>query len=338
MSVVGQHNLDNIFDTLLANIQLIIDELHGGETNRQPDEHFKLDDFWIKMGQVFRSVSKEATKLSLLFSKPPIPSVEETQSMLSSLEMNAVALLSVFYSLPKHRGIVLRNSTKHAVGNIVETVKVLVTKIKNSKYEFSESELQSTGSVWEVCDLFDDLPMNNKAAVIIKMNEVKDLVKDAMTELEEAETADSHGDDWQGFEDLVGPDSSNEDTWSEKDKDVLLACIGLLKVTRSCLKKVTATLKKNGQWEEDQHVAQLDDIADICEKISPCVDELAEALYPPLTHENVTKKIEQLTSVLRNLLERTKSSHICSEEDRTWIDFLFNAIDHNLDKINGAIK
>ncbi|XP_071958039.1 cyclin-D1-binding protein 1 homolog isoform X2 [Antedon mediterranea] len=337
MAEMLQCNMDNVFDTVLGNLQLILDELHGGETRRQIGEHFKLEDFWIKIGQVFKSISKEATKLSVLFSKPPVPTVEECQSMLNSLEMNAVALISVFYGLPKNRGIVLRKSTKQAVVNIVEAVQLLVSKIKTNQYQSSESQLQSTGSVWEVCDLFDSLPKNNKTAVLIKINQVKDLVKDAVLELEEAVVSDSQGDDWQGFEDL-GLDNSNENyTWSEKDKDVLLSCIGLLKVTRTCLKKVTLALKENAQWEEEHHVAQLDDIADICLTVSPAVDELAESLYPPMKYENVTIRTDHLAGISRNLLDRTKSSHICTEGDMSWIEFLYKAIDHNLEKISGCI-
>lgn len=59
----------------------------------------------IIAGDVFKAVSHEATKLSLAYSKPPVPSNEECESLLASVEKTVLALLHVYSNLPKSAGI-----------------------------------------------------------------------------------------------------------------------------------------------------------------------------------------------------------------------------------------
>jgi hypothetical protein len=63
----------------------------------------------INAGDVFKAVSHEATKLSLAYSKPPVPSNEECESLLASVEKTILALLHVYSNLPKCAGN-LKNS------------------------------------------------------------------------------------------------------------------------------------------------------------------------------------------------------------------------------------
>ena len=49
----------------------------------------------------------------------------------------------------------------------------------------SDSQLRSTGNVWERCDVFKTLPRNNQDAVLVGMRATGGLVKDALEEIEE---------------------------------------------------------------------------------------------------------------------------------------------------------
>lgn len=53
---------------------------------------------------MFKAVSHEATKLSLLYSKPPRPSNTECESLIKSVEKSVLALLHVYSNLPKAAG------------------------------------------------------------------------------------------------------------------------------------------------------------------------------------------------------------------------------------------
>ena len=91
-----------------------------------------------------------------------------------------------------------------------------------------------------------------------------------------------------------GDGSSNEDAWSEADKDFIAPCIGLVKMTKICLKKLTAAVKKNGQCDTERNTCQLDDLVEHVEKVQPAVDDLICGLYPPLRHQDVKNKVSPL--------------------------------------------
>lgn len=62
----------------------------------------------------------------------------------------------------------------------------------------------------------------------------------------------------------------NQDTyWSEADRRLIAPCLGLMKASKACLKKVLGALKTHGKVETADQVAQLDDLADITQEVSP---------------------------------------------------------------------
>lgn len=62
----------------------------------------------------------------------------------------------------------------------------------------------------------------------------------------------------------------NRDTyWSEDDRKLLSSCMGLMKASKACLKKVLGVVKAYGKVDSPEQIAQLDDLADIANEISP---------------------------------------------------------------------
>ena len=83
----------------------------------------------------------------------------------------------------------------------------------------------------------------------------------------------------------------NQDTWSAADRELLAPSIGLLKATKSCLKKIRGAVKKTGSCKGEATVSQLDDIADKVQVVSPAVDDLVASLYAPMKHEVVRQTV-----------------------------------------------
>ena len=79
--------------------------------------------------------------------------------------------------------------------------------------------------------------------------------------------------------------------WTEKDKELLAPCQGLLKASKACLKRVTTAVKTKGKSECGESVAQLDDIGAKATSISPLVDEVVTSLYPPVTQCAVRQNV-----------------------------------------------
>ncbi|XP_033625934.1 cyclin-D1-binding protein 1 homolog [Asterias rubens] len=332
---MASSQLDNIFETFLENLDLVVSKLKEEDSPRPTSSDFSLEEFWKKLGAVFESVSAEATKLALWFSKPPLPKPTECQSLIASVEMSAIALVSVFYGLPKEKGLTLRKGTRQTVIGAIEGIRSLAHQIKQDHYQSSDSQLRSTGNVWERCDVFKTLPRNNQDAVLVGMRATGGLVKDALEEIEELQAMDGESQGgWEDLDRISGePSSDSQESWNPQDKALLPPCTGLVKASRSCIKKVSSTLKANGQWEEAESIAQLDDLGEISQRISPAVDEMVMCLYPPIRHADVRQNANKLAEVLLQLLSRAKTSHITKDEDSTWLTFLSKAVDHNLEKI-----
>ncbi|XP_051887514.1 LOW QUALITY PROTEIN: cyclin-D1-binding protein 1 homolog [Pristis pectinata] len=318
---------------LVQGLREVASQLREGESWKLED--FDLQFFWKTLGECVKAVSQEATKLSLAFSKPPLPSVQDCQKLTAEIQKSILTLSSVYYWLPKSQGLTLRRLVRDAAMDIVEGVIQLLNVILTTPLQsLSQDQLTSTGGVWEACDRFSKIPQDNHVAVLSLMSSYSAIVEDALEEMKQAQ----HTDNADPFSDIFEDDEShlreNRDTyWSEDDKQVMAPCLGLLKAAKACLKKVSAAVKNSRKSRHVANIVQLDDLGDVTSEISPSVDELVLSLYPPMNYITVQMNAAKVASVLNKALEITKSSHVCPESESNWLQFLSGAIDHNMDKV-----
>lgn len=327
----------SIWKSLIGNLDTVIDQIQNGEGKADVGEDFNYKAYWQKLGDVFKAVSHEATKLSLAYSKPPGPCNEECESLLSSVEKTMLALLHVFSNLPKSAGLTLRKVIKTSVKELVEGIKNLAETIQ--KYSAGSSEqLQSTGIVWEESDRFSNLPQDNKSAVLMVIENNIPMVDDAHSEITEALNCDEDDDGLNEFLGISETRSQNDQQWTESDKNIVQYCLGLIKCSKSVLKKTKSAVNTNGSCKSEEHISQLDDLADHVQRLSPVVDDLASCVYPPLKSSVVHEKAVELGRVNRELLDFLRHSHVTREDDQKWLDFLVKANTHNLNKLTSAMS
>ncbi|KAM3923898.1 cyclin-D1-binding protein 1 [Leptodactylus fuscus] len=323
---------------VLENLRVIQEKLRDGES-KESNNNFNPQHFWNTLEQAFKTSSQEATKISLAYSKPPVPSEEDCQKLSDGLLNTILAASTLYYTLPKDQGTTLRKTVREAVIDVIEGTMQLIDVILSARIQsLSQAQLISTGSVWEACDNFPHIPKDNREAVIKIISGYLAVVKDALEEMEEALAG---GED--PFSDVLDDEDTgargNQDTyWSEADRRLIAPCLGLMKASKACLKKVLGTLKAHGKVETSEQVAQLDDLADITHEVSPSVDELALSMYPPMNHPAVRLNAAKLSSVLKKVLEITSASHVCPNTESSWVQFLHNAIDHNMNKVKSLTQ
>ncbi|XP_071385639.1 cyclin-D1-binding protein 1 homolog [Centroberyx affinis] len=325
---------------LLNSIQCVRDRVRDGESN-ESDGAFNLSNFWDTLNQAVKAVSQEATKLSLAFSKPPLPSQQDGEKLAESIQKSVLTLSTVYYWLPKSQGVSLRRQVRDATVEVLDGVAQLVEVILSSPLQsLSQEQLTSTGGVWSACDQFTSLPRDNKAAVLVVLSSHIGVVKDAIEEVEQAlsEAQDPYSDILD--DDLEGDEPrGNQDTyWSEQDRRVIGPCQGLMKASAASLRKLTSAVRAKGDVTTHQNLAQLDDLADITKDISPSVDDLALCLYPPMDYSGVDSNASKLAVLLKKVLEIIRSSHVCGESELSWVQFLEGAVDHNLQKARDLIQ
>ncbi|RLV98770.1 hypothetical protein DV515_00010406 [Chloebia gouldiae] len=290
-------------------------------------------------GQTFQVTSQEATKLSLAFSRPPLPSAENCRKLSEDVQNAILAVATVYYWLPKGQGTTLRKMVRDATTEVVEGMIQLTDTILNATVEsavidsnlegfvlfhfsLSQEQLISTGGVWEACEQVSNLPRDNQAAVVSALAACLGAL---------VEGQDPYGDIMEDEE--LGFRGNRDTYWSEADRQLLSSCMGLMKASKACLKKVLAAVKAHGKADSPEHIAQLDDLADIANEISPSVDELALSMYPPVNPLAVRLNAAKLASVLKKVLEIAKTSHVCPPSEEGWVQFLTGAVDHNMNKV-----
>ncbi|XP_014404219.1 PREDICTED: cyclin-D1-binding protein 1 [Myotis brandtii] len=291
-------------------------------------------------------VSREATALTEVFSRlpRPPPSAQEAQRLCEQVHAAIKAIIAVYYSLPKDQGITLRKLVRSATLDIVDGMAQLVEVLCTTPAQSPENnDLISCNNVWVACEQVPQIPRDNKAAALLMLTKSVDLVKDAHEEMEQAveecdpyhgllnddeeDNSDNHGDEQ---DDVLGCPNNQDSYWSEEDQELIIPCLALVRASKACLKKIRSSVAENGKKDQ---VAQLDDIVDISDEISPSVDDLALSIYPPMCHPTVRMSAAKLVSVLKKALEITRASHVTPQPEDSWIPLLINAVDHCMDRI-----
>ncbi|XP_011890363.1 PREDICTED: cyclin-D1-binding protein 1 isoform X1 [Cercocebus atys] len=267
----------------------------------------------------------------------------ETQKFCEQVHAAIKAFIAVYYLLPKDQGITLRKLVRGATLDIVDGMAQLMEVLSITPTQSPENnDLISYNSVWVACQQMPQIPRDNKAAALLMLTKNVDFVKDAHEEMERAveecdpysgllnDTDENNSDNHNDEDDVLGFPSNQDLYWSEDDQELIIPCLALVRASKACLKKIRILVAENGKKDQ---VAQLDDIVDISDEISPSVDDLALSIYPPMCHLTVRINSAKLVSVLKKALEITKASHVTPQPEDSWIPLLINAIDHCMNRI-----
>ena len=289
------------------------------------EDHAK---FWQDFDNISTILKHEINKLALLVDvndsrkKPPESDVEK---LCKSVEQACVTLWSTYLRLTPQAGRTFCASVAETCQVMIQSTFQLLTKL--SKCSKRQDALQSVAEVWEKCDkIKNTVPRNNVQAVCQALQEQRNLVQDALAELEEAKT------------NMATDMDDDDEKWSETELTILPPALGLLKSAQALLKKIQMSLKQNGQSFVSESINEMDDILVHCQKISPLVDDLAMPLYPPMALEEIETQSNALSQEVKALIQKLEAIHFVLKKDyEQWGSFLVKAIDHNMSKLEVAL-
>ncbi|XP_049774524.1 cyclin-D1-binding protein 1 homolog [Schistocerca cancellata] len=318
---------ENVFHSILEALENNLREIESGDSKQKETEIFSLDGFWLAFCLTTKSLSNEITKLCMLYSKPPLPSMRETLEILKTIEGICQNLIEIFYTLPKAKGIVLRKEVQKSVIKLLQSVTAVLNSLKDATVKSQKDRLKLVGWIWEACGEVENLPRDNKGAVCQLLTREELLLLDALQEIEGEVKAD-----WAG-EANVGEEVDNTVNWNNQDRELLPPCVGLVKTAQKCVKRIGSAARSNSNCETDQNIAQLDDLATLVQGLSPIVDDFVSSVYPPMNRNAVKTEALKVAKHLQLLLQLAKNSHYVSVEDHTWLNFLLKAVDYNNNKL-----
>ncbi|XP_054716638.1 cyclin-D1-binding protein 1 homolog [Uloborus diversus] len=301
-------------------------------SNENPD--YNRDTFWTNFKGAVKLVSHEATKFCLMFEKDPLPSLQESKNIVDTVERTCLALVNVLNSLPKSKGQILHKELSRYVLVLLQNMKELCVAAKNG----SIFTLRNVGSVWEDCESVENLPQDNKVAVCTLCRQELALVEDACNELMEAmESEDEPVIDLSFITPRNGLRIPPVRSWTDADRNVILPCYGMVKAARACLKQTLKAITQRGNADDDECSRELDAVAYIVNPSSTLIDDFILAIYPPVNHSALRHQAALVRNNFKELLNRVGICHFCSEDDRSWVELLEKAVDHNWVRINDLI-
>jgi len=310
---------------ILQNIetQFTVDALENKEWDK--NDHVK---FWIDFDHLTLGLKHEVNKLALLVdvNDKKKPNNEDVETLCKSVEQICVTLWSNFLRLSTRSGQTLCQCISTSCKSVIRSTCELLENL--SKCSKRHESLQKVGEVWQTYDeIKAKIPRDNVQAVNLKIQDQRNLVQDALSELEDSKKIQCEED----FED-------EDEKWSEAELSLLAPSMGLIKTANATLKRIQTSLKQNGNPYELKSVQDMDSILSHCEKISPLVDDLALPLYPPMSLDEVENESKNLSKELIHIINSLKTLHFVTEKEcEEWVAFLLKAIDHNITKINVAL-
>merc|ERR1719430_475845 len=245
----------------------------------------------------------------------------------SCLELACVAILAAYHSFPTDAGVAVTTSLKEAIKTIFDSCLRLVKTLNETLgKKFSSNShpiLQSFGQVTSKCENIKKIPKNNRLACVGLIKDQYDILKDALSELEEVKN-----------DDFVDDFGDSVEQWTENDHQLINPSIGLIKTSIVLVKKSCDTVKKSGLEETSAQLLEFDTILEKIGKLSALVDDLALSLYPPLNWTECKEANQILKMSLEEVLVCLSSLHFMqSEEALKWREFVGKAVVHNFSEI-----
>uniref|UniRef100_A0A087X6W8 Cyclin-D1-binding protein 1-like N-terminal domain-containing protein n=1 Tax=Poecilia formosa TaxID=48698 RepID=A0A087X6W8_POEFO len=316
---MSAENCDGTLSVPLRNvsnsIQCIRDRVRDGESNER-EGAFNLSNFWDTLSfssdQAVKTVSQEATKLSLAFSRPPLPSLQDGEKLSEFILKSVLTLSTVYYWLPKSQGVTLRRQVRDATVEVLDGVLQLLEVIISSPLQsLTQEQITSTGGVWSACVRFARLPKGEQKQINNIVSNLQIVIFC-----------------FKGTIFVINTESMYRvfHIYSEGHLWPLM--------TESISYKICLFVPAGSSYLHDV----LTCIVSFSDVFLHSVDDLALCLYPPMNYTGVENHTSKLAAMLRKFLELIRSSHVCGEAELSWVQFLEGAVDHNVQKAKELIE
>lgn len=279
------------------------------------------------------ALKAQVTKLSLLaISSPFTPSAVSTvlracnDSVLPSLVTAALLVTPAEYTKAFHSEVlVLVRTTLTELAVLVQAVKSIADKKDQAKKDdpnYKEGELpksekdtvtQATGRVWDACDAVVEVATKGVVGFVMRrVEQWRDLVRDAVEEIEEWDPEEDDDDFFDGIEDGE-KDDDDQDGDEDSDKEDTAALQEQKKATLRFLKPIAQVypaiasnrLKNAGETPlaSTAGVSRLESLMTHLQSIPDQLDEAAGALY----EDNVSKSAEFLKQIQKSASQAVES-------------------------------
>ena len=221
--------MDNLC-TILKNVesQFQIDTLNSDTPWTEENNQRFWRDFEGISAILRHEVNKLALVVNVIENKGQKPDEKDFQSLIESVEKACVTLWSTFLTVSLQSGTTFCAEIANTGQTLVRSTHDLVNKLKTCRNR--QEALQSVGEIWEKCDRLKlNLSKNNVQAVCQSIQAQRNLVQDAIQELEDTKNLQSEENSGDG-DDMAMDEDEFETKWSEAEMAVLGPAVGKSKI------------------------------------------------------------------------------------------------------------
>ena len=313
--------------TMEQNIKNFTDQLDLTSPEPRTLDNFDIESYWGEVTKISKKVSFEANKLSLSWLSPPLPSNKDLIQMGAALELACVALVAAFHNFPVDAGrninILYKERAKAVLESCLSFVRTMTDTLGKKFPSNTHPLLERFAGLSSHCDMLITSPSSNKAVCLAKLKDQYGILRDALSELDEVNN-----------EDFMEDFGEETEQWTEKDKQLINPCKGLIKTSIVLVKKTMDTISKTGLDKTGGDLQEYDSVLERLTQISPLVDDSALSLYPPMDWAECKDKNDSLKTCLEECLASLAEFHFMKSEDAVkWREFVSKAVVHNFSEI-----
>ncbi|XP_064398593.1 cyclin-D1-binding protein 1 homolog [Halichondria panicea] len=291
-------------ESCLGSVGVLIKSIRANQLNRtrSPDV-----DLRVRLVETSQQLSDTCTKLALLFSKPPLPSLSECGGLCDRLEGACLEFVAAYAHL--EGGATYREEVKIVVLCVLEDLAKLITIIASQGGTRSAAQLHRTGAVWKSCGDVSKLSRDDRSAVLKVYLSQLQLLRDALSELTQLESRNGVCDEseWDdGMEERQGELETVE--WTEEELQIIRPASQLIKVCVEVVECASRLLVTGGG---DGGVADMDAGCALIKQLSPAIDDLANEMEAPVAMETCRSLALKVSEVLLSCVHSLSSHSYC---------------------------
>ncbi|KAI9282367.1 Grap2 and cyclin-D-interacting-domain-containing protein [Sporodiniella umbellata] len=217
----------------------------------------------LNLGKI---LSHDATKLTLSC-KPP-RKVPDAIRMIQEISNTVYRVIGFFNTIPTEAGLNYKRAYQIVVNELLLGVASLCSNFMTEK---NSSFMVPTAAIWDTCKDLENLPKDNKEAVLKRWNTIQANLKDAKSEVHDIVKGEDRS---EGYDNNEGED--DETDLGEEELEVAKTCAKLVDMTVFVMQKIERRCIRENKKAP---VQWLDEVYASAEKLADETDVLVSQIY-----------------------------------------------------------
>ncbi|KAI7901551.1 Grap2 and cyclin-D-interacting-domain-containing protein [Cokeromyces recurvatus] len=276
---------------------------------------FNTASFQETMVNLGKILSHNATKFTISCKPPRKP--KDAIHMISEISNTLYRIMGFYNTVPTKSGSMYKKAYQTIIRELLHGVISLSGSfMTEDNRRDTISFMVPTAALWETCKEMEQLPKNNKEAVLTAWKTLEDTLKDAKAEVHDIASGQDRS---EGFDDNEGED--DETDLNEEELEIAKQCAKLVDMAVFVMEKISRRCIR----ETHPSVEWLDKVYELANQLVDGTDLLVSQIYDEdamTMKEEVKKYISQSKKLVQIAKQQVEGS-----DHFTWFSMCENKYD-----------